>query len=746
MPTHTPMSDEERQKTREKLIEIAREKFHFTPYEWQIEVTLAIIEGRDTVCIAGTGSGKSLLFALPSLLTGKMTLVLSPLNVLEEDQASGFSKLGVRAIALNSENYKKSVLDDIAAGKYDVVVTSPEMVLESKTWEPLLTDPRFSERIGMIAVDEAHCIKQWGEPSRDKKKAFRPAYGKVGNIRSLLPRAVPFLAASATLEALVLADVQHSLHMGKETYVVNRGNDRPNINMVVLPMQYSIRSLEDVVQLVAPKEQELKSTMVFCNARYDCHDVQSVIRRELKKEDHDKVVVYHALRSEASKRRAMDRFKKGEIKVLICTEAAGMGADIRHVELVVQLGVPSSLSVWIQRAGRAGRNRSILAKAILLVPPSFYKTVSVNVPPKKPPKKPVVKVEPGTDNPAQGDDLEDAAGSDDERVGQAGANVKKLPGKYEKSIIDYILIKTCRREFLDAYYENPLGDLPDGLCCDICSGITTSQPFYDVDDVISVSSGSDPEDDSAEIINPGQKRKRDDGLAHTHRTRSHALRCRTALENWREATWEGDLLAYSVLPLDSIMTEKILKRLAHDTRITTISKLRDVWPLAESYGFGEAVLELLRTIDDEYEERVRADLLEKELRQEESERMKRQKKDEAEQKKEKEKEARQASAEAKKMAKQVALEAQETIKHEAETMGMGHVFQVDRQEPSSEPGIELNITAHQLLASLLDYVDPKPIWGLSASFEHGVELFFQVACHQEPYLCCTINFLVTLAF
>ncbi|KDQ09217.1 hypothetical protein BOTBODRAFT_117487 [Botryobasidium botryosum FD-172 SS1] len=185
MPSlHNP---QDKQELQIQLKELAEEKFGFVPYEWQIDITVAILHGQDTICIAGTGSGKTLLFALPGLLTGKVTLVLSPLNALEEDQALRFKRQGLRALALNSENFEKSRL-------------------ESKPWKPLLSNTKFLEQLGLVAIDEAHCIPQWGQSS-GKEKAFRPAWGDIGNICSLVPSTVPFLAVSATLPPTVLTEV-----------------------------------------------------------------------------------------------------------------------------------------------------------------------------------------------------------------------------------------------------------------------------------------------------------------------------------------------------------------------------------------------------------------------------------------------------------------------------------------------------------------------------------------------------------
>ncbi|KDQ09216.1 hypothetical protein BOTBODRAFT_117501, partial [Botryobasidium botryosum FD-172 SS1] len=171
------------------------------------------------------------------------------------------------------------------------------------------------------------------------------------------------------------------LHMRPNTYTINLGNDRPNLCMKVLPMRYSRRSLGDIVkQLTPPPGEDIESTMIFCNTRRDCHAVQCTLQRSFPDLSRSKVVVYHAARTESAKRDVMEKLMTGDIKILICTEAAGMGADIPNIKKVIQLGVLSSLSIWIQRAGCAGQTRNLLADAILLVPPSFYNAVSAQGP------------------------------------------------------------------------------------------------------------------------------------------------------------------------------------------------------------------------------------------------------------------------------------------------------------------------------------------------------------------------------
>ncbi|KIO15702.1 hypothetical protein M407DRAFT_50160, partial [Tulasnella calospora MUT 4182] len=163
----------------------AEQRWRRKPYDWQLELTLATLRGRDAVVIAPTGAGKSLPMILPLLAKerkdGDWALCLSPLNALQELQASAFRLMGVKAVAVNASS-------------------GPQMVLGNTQFQKLIGTSKFSSHITRVFVDECHCISQWGAN-------FRPSYAYLGRIRSFLPGRIPFTAVSATLPPEILSDV-----------------------------------------------------------------------------------------------------------------------------------------------------------------------------------------------------------------------------------------------------------------------------------------------------------------------------------------------------------------------------------------------------------------------------------------------------------------------------------------------------------------------------------------------------------
>ncbi|KIK78134.1 hypothetical protein PAXRUDRAFT_164828, partial [Paxillus rubicundulus Ve08.2h10] len=180
-------------------------------YDWQLNVTEALMLGLDCSVIAGTGAGKTMPFIMPLFAQpNKHVLIISPLNALEEDQAQQFCKMGLSAVAVNGETYNSQVHQDILSGNYQVILTSPKMCLLHDSFCKLLGDTKLSSMLTAVVVDKAHCISQWG-------MKFHPKYAKLGTLRALIPTQVPFLITSATLPPLVLADVQMKVHIQTST-------------------------------------------------------------------------------------------------------------------------------------------------------------------------------------------------------------------------------------------------------------------------------------------------------------------------------------------------------------------------------------------------------------------------------------------------------------------------------------------------------------------------------------------------
>ncbi|KAH7917208.1 P-loop containing nucleoside triphosphate hydrolase protein [Leucogyrophana mollusca] len=343
------------------------------PYEWQMDVAEALVLGLDCTVIAGTGAGKTMPFVMPLFVhPEKHIIVISPLNALEQDQAARFRKMNLTAVAVNGETYNKNLHNELEKRKHQVIVTSPEMCLKHDQFRQLLSSPAFAQRIAAIIIDEGHCISQWGEK-------FREDYMLLGTLRAFVPAHVPFLVTSATLPPPVLAQVRSVVHIQPSTsYHVNLGTDRPNIAWEVRHMKAGKSDLSSLSFLLPQSrggegtENGFKQTLVFGD---DINVLMSAcrwLRENSPAELRDKIAVYHSRRTARAKKIVLEGFRNATINILFTTEAAGMGCDMPHIEQVVQFMVPASLSIWMQRAGRAGRSIEIRARAILLVQPTVF--------------------------------------------------------------------------------------------------------------------------------------------------------------------------------------------------------------------------------------------------------------------------------------------------------------------------------------------------------------------------------------
>ncbi|KIJ32948.1 hypothetical protein M422DRAFT_183840, partial [Sphaerobolus stellatus SS14] len=170
------------------------------PYDWQVNVTEAILLGLDCMVIAGTGSGQTMSFVMPLFLEenkNKIVIILSPLNELERDQARWFREMGLSAAAVNGESWAPKLENDIKSRKYQVLITSPEMLLRHAPFRHVISNHKFSKDILAAVVDESHCIPQWGDKFRKENK-------NVGQMCSLFPSDVPVLATTATVSPEVV--------------------------------------------------------------------------------------------------------------------------------------------------------------------------------------------------------------------------------------------------------------------------------------------------------------------------------------------------------------------------------------------------------------------------------------------------------------------------------------------------------------------------------------------------------------
>jgi len=293
-----------------------------------------VLDGNDTLALLPTGGGKSVCFQVPSMMKEGICLVVSPLIALMKDQVENLRQKGIRALAVVSgmSRYEVDVaFDNAIFGNYKFLYLSPERLISA------YTKARIEKmKVNLIAVDEAHCISQWGYD-------FRPPYLEIAEIRSLHPD-VPVIALTATATPEVVSDIQKRLLFKKEN-VLQKSFERKNLSYIVLNNEDKIAKLLDILHKVNG------STIVYVRSRKAAKDVAVTLRQnEISAE------FYHAgLQTDERNKRQLS-WLHNEVRVMVATNAFGMGIDKPDVRIVIHLDMPDSLEAYFQEAGRAGRD------------------------------------------------------------------------------------------------------------------------------------------------------------------------------------------------------------------------------------------------------------------------------------------------------------------------------------------------------------------------------------------------------
>ena len=311
----------------------------------QAEVISSVLSGRNTVVVMPTGAGKSLCYQLPAMLLPGVTLVVSPLIALMKDQVEQLTARGIPATFINSslsELERAERMRRLRAREYKLVYVAPER----------LRSPSFLEVLGevgvdLLAVDEAHCISQWGHD-------FRPDYAQLGQIRKRLrpPRTVA-LTATATPE--VREDIVRVLLM-KEPQMFAQGFDRPNLFLEVV----SVGGDEEKKQACAQLAAQGGSGIIYCATRKASEAMHASLH-----ERGVNAVLYHAGMEDEARRRAQDEFMAAKEAVVVATNAFGMGIDKPDIRFVAHANIPKAVEAYYQEVGRAGRD-GLPATAVLL--------------------------------------------------------------------------------------------------------------------------------------------------------------------------------------------------------------------------------------------------------------------------------------------------------------------------------------------------------------------------------------------
>lgn len=375
----------------------------------QLDIITCVMQGKDTLVLMPTGGGKSICYQLPAIMSDGCAIVVSPLIALMQDQVRGLISNGIPAASINSmqtESDNRAIMEQVFAGRIKLLYISPERLLAEL--------PKWSQEmpISLIAIDEAHCISQWGHD-------FRPEYTKLGTLKEHFPD-IPIMALTATADKITRSDIARQLNLSKDHQMFVSTFDRPNIQLQVHPDPGKAQCISTISRLIATHPND--TGIVYCMTRKGAETMHA----ELKKRGH-KSAVYHAALPTQERNKAQQDFINGEIQVICATVAFGMGIDKSNIRWVVHNNMPASIEHYYQEIGRAGRD-GMPALALM-----FYSVSDM-----------IMLRKFATES------------------GQAEINLAKL-----QRMRDYAESTVCRRRVLLSYFSEPLEH--DCNNCDVCS-------------------------------------------------------------------------------------------------------------------------------------------------------------------------------------------------------------------------------------------------------------------------------------
>ncbi|ODQ50029.1 ATP-dependent DNA helicase, partial [Saitoella complicata NRRL Y-17804] len=315
----------------------------------QLEAINATLSGRDVFVLMPTGGGKSLCYQLPSVIdSGKtrgVTIVISPLISLMQDQIEHLLELNIMAVVINGEmspEQKKFAFGQLREAEpvVKMLYVTPEMVSKSPQAQSIMEQLYRRKRLARIVIDEAHCVSQWGHD-------FRPDYKELGQLRQRFPD-VPCMALTATANMAVRTDVKHNLGMDECAFFTQSFN-RPNLTYEVRPKTKD--NVGEMARVISQKYRG-KCGIIYCLSRKMCEDVATKLRTEYRVKSHH----YHAGMDSAERAQIQQDWQSGRYDVIVATIAFGMGIDKADVRFVFHFSLPKSLEGYYQETGRAGRD------------------------------------------------------------------------------------------------------------------------------------------------------------------------------------------------------------------------------------------------------------------------------------------------------------------------------------------------------------------------------------------------------
>ncbi len=324
--------------------------------EMQADIINSILGGNDTLGLMPTGGGKSITFQVPTMAVDGMSLVVTPIISLMKDQVDNLVARGIKATYMYaglSMSEVRRTYEKCINGKYKFLYVSPERLGSDTFIDRLKQMP-----VKLIVVDEAHCISQWGYD-------FRPSFLKIAEVRKVFPK-VPVLALTATAPPTVVTDIMRSLNF-KAPNVFRKSFSRPNISYVVRHTEEKMAEMAHILSSVGG------SGIVYVRSRRKAKEIADILIASRISAD-----FYHAGLSIEEKNDKQNKWSSGVRRVMVATNAFGMGIDKADVRIVVHVDVPNSIEEYYQEAGRAGRDGK-RSYAVLLVKPTDKRTLARHI-------------------------------------------------------------------------------------------------------------------------------------------------------------------------------------------------------------------------------------------------------------------------------------------------------------------------------------------------------------------------------
>ena len=316
----------------------------------QEEVIHAALNGQDALVVMATGNGKSLCYQIPALCFEGLTLVISPLISLMKDQVDQLQANGIEADFLNSSQtleQQQQVQNKLISGQLKLLYVSPEKVMTNSFFQLI-----SYSKVSFIAIDEAHCISQWGHD-------FRPEYTQLGGLKASFPHA-PIMALTATADYATRQDILTHLNLENPHRYIG-SFDRPNIRYT---LEEKYKPMEQLTRFVLA--QKGKSGIIYCNSRNKVERIAESLRNKGVS-----AAAYHAGMETALRERVQQDFQRDNVQVVVATIAFGMGINKSNVRFVAHFDLPRSIESYYQETGRAGRD-DLPAEAVLFYEPADY--------------------------------------------------------------------------------------------------------------------------------------------------------------------------------------------------------------------------------------------------------------------------------------------------------------------------------------------------------------------------------------